>query len=171
MYIPGLDRRESDIEHSYSLAMTAWFLAPHFPELDAGHLIKLALAHDVIEIQAGDTFVYGAQEHIDSKDERERTALAQLQKDWPDFPEMTAAVKEYADKSSEEAKFVYALDKILPPMMHYLGNGRVWQEHGVTKERFVALHEKRIAKDSLIYPYYQEILAFFQDKPHLFKQS
>ena len=168
-YLPNQDKkRETDVEHSYSLAMTAWFLAPHFPTLDAGRLLKLALAHDLVEIHAGDTFVYGEQKHIDTKVEREQAALEQLQKDWPDFPEMTEALKEYEQKSSEEAKFVYALDKLMSPMINYLADGAVWREHNVTIEIFIAEKEKKIPADSPIYPYYQEILVFFKTKPELF---
>lgn len=171
-YLPGRDKkRENDAEHSYSLAMTAWFLAPHFPALDSGRLLKLALAHDLVEVHAGDTFVYGKQEHIQTKIEREQAALQQLQKDWPDFSEMTEALKEYEEKSSEEAKFVYALDKLMPPMINYLADGTVWREHSVTLDMFIAEKEKKIPTDSPIYPYYQEILAFFKTKPELFAKQ
>jgi putative hydrolase of HD superfamily len=47
---------ENDAEHSYALAMTAWFLAPHFPHLDRDEVIRMALAHDLVELYAGDTF-------------------------------------------------------------------------------------------------------------------
>ncbi len=166
-----VSRRENDIEHSYFLAMAAWFLAPHFPKLDQHKMLLLALAHDLVEIHTGDTPAYGDQSHIDSKPEREKIARQQLAHDWLDFPEMSHAVQEYAEKVTEEAKFVYALDKLLPPMIHYLGGGKSWQDNGVTIERFIAEKEKKIPADSPIYPYYKEILAFFKTKPNLFKQS
>src|SRR3546814_779410 len=72
-YLPD-GRHENDVEHSYFLAMAVWFLAPHFPKLNADKMLRLALAHDLVEVHSGDTFVYGDQEHIDTKPERERAA-------------------------------------------------------------------------------------------------
>lgn len=170
-YLPDQTTRETDVEHSYTLALTAWFLAPHFPHLDAGRMLKLALAHDLVEVHAGDTFVYGEQEHIDSKLDREQAALARLRTEWSDFPEMTDMLEEYAQKSTEEAKFVYALDKLMPPIINYLAEGKIWHEHGVTIERFIAEKEKKIPKDSPMHSYYQEILTLFKTKPDLFAKS
>lgn len=167
-YLPGGGQRENDVEHSYFLAMAAWFLAPHFPLLSLEKMFRLALAHDLVEVHSGDTFVFGAQEQINSKPSRERTALRQLQQDWSDFPEMLDAIDEYANKASEEAKFVYALDKLLPPMINFLQGGRVWQENNVTIEMFKAEKEKKIPRDSPLFPYYEQILEFFLTKPELF---
>lgn len=166
-YLPD-GRNENDVEHSYFLAMGVWFLAPHFPELNADKMLLLALAHDLVEVHSGDTFVYGDQKHIDSKPEREQAALEKLEQEWADFPEMTAAIREYAERQTPEAQFVYALDKLLPPMINYLAGGKVWQEHGVTLEMFRAEKEKKIPADSPVYPYYQEILAFLKSQPELF---
>lgn len=167
-YIAGTDQRENDAEHSYFLAMASWFLSPHFPKLKTEKMFRLALAHDLIEVHSGDTFAFGKQEHIDSKVDREQAALIQLRKDWADFPEMLDAIDDYAKKSSDEAKFVYALDKLLPPMVNFLGDGRVWRENNVTIEMFKAEKERKIPQDSPLYPYYQQILAFFLTKPELF---
>lgn len=169
-YLPGeVKDQENDVEHSYFLAMVAWFLAPHFPHLDRDRMIRLALAHDLVEVHSGDTYVYGAQEHLATKAEREMAAIARLEEEWSDFSEMQQALQEYANKSSEEAKFVYALDKMLPPIINYLADGKAWLENGVTIEMFKAEKEKKIPKDSPIYPYYQQILAIFETKPELFK--
>ena len=168
-YIPGTNSRETDVEHSYFLAMMAWFLAPHFPKLDASKMIRLALAHDLVEVHSGDTFVYGDKKHLATKADREKQAIKKLHSEWSDFPDMTQNINDYAEKSSEEAKFVYALDKLLPPIINYLDNGRVWQENSVTIEMFKQEKQKKISKDSPIYPYYLEILDFFvKDKPQLF---
>lgn len=166
--LPNTEKYENDVEHSYSLAMFAWYLAPHFPQLDVNRMLRLALAHDMVEVHSGDTFVYGDQELIDSKPAREEAALEKLRKDWADFPEMAEAIAEYASRSSEEAKFVYTLDKMLPPMINYLAGGKVWRENNVTLEMFQQEKEKKIPEDSPIYPYYQQILEFFKTQPELF---
>jgi len=168
-YIPRAGKRqENDAEHSYFLAMAAWYLAPHFPQLDPYKMLRLALAHDLVEVHAGDTFVYGDQQNLDSKASREAAALAQLEQEWPDFSEMGKHIREYAEKTSEEAKFVYVLDKLLPPMINYLAGGKVWQENNVTLADFRTVKESRIPKDSPLRPYYEQILHFFEQKTGLF---
>ena len=114
---------ESDTEHSYNLAMTAWFLAPHFPALNRDLLIRYALIHDLVEVQAGDTYVYAEQAHLDSKVEREKAALEQLRTEWPDFAELITDLSDYEARQDEEAKFIYALDKIMPIMQIFINNG------------------------------------------------
>ncbi len=109
---------ENDAEHSYALAMAAWFLAAHFPKLDSGKLIRYALAHDLLEIHAGDTSVFADKEMLASKAEREAQAVAQLAREWADFPELVEAIRAYEARDSEEAKFVYALDKVMPIILN-----------------------------------------------------
>jgi putative hydrolase of HD superfamily len=149
--------------------MAAWMLAPHF-NLDTGKAIRIALAHDLVEIYAGDTFAFADQSEIDTKDDREHEALGTLKDEWHDFSEMTDAVEDYKVKRSEEAKFVYALDKIMPILMNILSEGVVWRKHGVTIEKFIAEKERKIPKDSPIYPYYLELLEMLKKTPHYFHQ-
>ncbi|MBL8032021.1 MAG: HD domain-containing protein, partial [Candidatus Doudnabacteria bacterium] len=84
----GTMRQETDVEHSYNLAMTAWFIAPHFPKLDHDLVIRYALVHDLVEVHAGDTYVYGSREELASKHDREAAAASKLAAEWSDFPEL-----------------------------------------------------------------------------------
>lgn len=122
---PRLDDFENDAEHSYSLAMNAWFLAGHFPKLNRDICVRIALAHELVEIYAGDTYAYSDQATIDQKKVREEAAVEKLWADWPDFPELIEAIEDYEERNTEEAKFVYALDKLLPALLNYLNEGRV----------------------------------------------
>jgi putative hydrolase of HD superfamily len=164
---PETRRRENDVEHSYHLAMAAWFLAPHF-NLDKDRAIRVALAHDLVEIYAGDTFAFAEQADIDGKDEREEIALEQLRRECADFPELLECIEDYKHKGSEEAKFVYALDKIMPAIMNYLDGGETWRDHKVTIEKFQAEKEKKIPQDSVLYLYYTELLAMLRETPEYF---
>jgi len=163
-------KRENDVEHSYHLAMAAWLLAPHF-SLDAGKAIRIALAHDLVEIYAGDTFAYGERSELDAKDAREQAALETLRQEWPDFTDMIACIEDYKHKASDEAKFVYALDKVMPIIMNMLGKGAAWRDYGVTMEQFITEKERKIPQDSPLYPYYGELLAMLQQTPHYFHQE
>jgi putative hydrolase of HD superfamily len=167
---PKTQRRENDVEHSYHLAMAAWFLAPHF-NLDTDRAIRVALAHDLVEIYAGDTFAFADQSDIDDKEAREDEALAQLRKEIADFPEVLECIEDYKGKMSEEAKFVYALDKVMPAIMNFLAKGDGWRANKVTIERFRAEKEKKIPQDSPIYPYYAELLAMLRETPEYFHRE
>jgi putative hydrolase of HD superfamily len=167
-FIPGTDTHENDVDHSYHLAMMAWFLAPYFPHLNRDKVIRLGLVHDLVEVHAGDTFPYGDPALVASKKEREAAALVQLKKDWPDFTEFTDELEQYEERDSEEAKFVYALDKILPALINYLDGGRVWREHGITLDD--ARHEKatKVAVSPIVNNYYEQLIEIFKDNDHLF---
>ena len=168
IYLPGkLDQQENDTEHSYDLTMAAWFLASHFPELDRDKVIRLALAHDLVEIHTGDTFAYGDAEHIASKKEREAASAAKLAKEWSDFPDLNTAITEYETGETNEAKFVYALDKIMPALMNILGDGYAWHNHNITLEDFRAEKEHKVSVSPEILPYYQQLYDLLRSHPEL----
>jgi len=159
---------ENDTEHSYNLAITAWFLAQHFPELDSNLLIRLALVHDLVEVHAGDTYVYADAATIASKHQREAAALKQLQADWSDFPELLVAIVFYEERSSNEAKFVYALDKIMPIMQIYNSEGYTWKKEGITPEQLDAIKREKVALSPQIKPYYDQLYELLISNPQLF---
>jgi len=162
---------ENDTEHSYNLAMTAWYLAAWFPHLNKDLLIRYGLVHDLVEVHAGDTYIYGTKEDIDSKEEREAEALKKLQKEWKDFPDMLASIETYETKKDPEARFVYALDKLMPIMLVYIHDGYSWREANVNLDM---LHEAKIAKVSLspeILPYFEELHSFLLEHPEIIKRS
>lgn len=163
--------RENDTEHSYNLAMTAWFLASHFPRLDQGKVVKFALAHDLVEVHAGDTYIYADAELLASKSAREAAALEQLSQEWPDFPDLIETVRAYEERSSEEAKFVYALDKIMPMMLIYIGEGHTWKREGITLQRLHAVKKDKVAVSKDIKPYYDALYDLLLDSPHLIPKS
>lgn len=169
VYLPGKgDISENDVEHSYHLALAAWFLAQHFAHLDTDKVIRYALVHDLVEIHAGDTYIFATDGSKDTKQQREAEALERIKKDWADFPEMIESMTAYETKSDEESKFVYALDKIMPVMLNFLGEGYGWHKHNVSIE---LLHEHKKDKASLspeIDEYYQQLYKLLQKHPHYF---
>ena len=145
--IPGTDRKENDVDHSYGLALTCWFMhgkvAPH---LDLQKIFMYALSHDIVELHAGDTFAFDT-EAVKTKDEREAASLNQVRQDWPDFPGLTDHAQGYADKRDAEAKFVYTIDKLLPSLLIAIGEGETfWQEHKITREAHEAEKRKKMNK-------------------------
>ena len=162
---------ENDTEHSYNLAITAWFLAQHFPELDTTKVIAYSLVHDLVEVHAGDTYIYGTPEELASKVDREAAALKKLEQDWKDFPELTEAIHSYEERSNNESRFVYALDKIMPIMQIYVHDGYSWDANNVTVEM---LHKNKVEKVALspeIEPYFHELHELLLAHPELIKKS
>lgn len=168
---PDFKKQENDTEHSYNLAMAAWFLSKYFPELNRDKLIRLALVHNLVEIYAGDTYFYAEETERLSKIEREAKALRRLEAEWPDFPDLTATIHTYEQKDSAEAKFIYALDKIMPIMVIYLGEGHTWRKEGITHNR---LHSAKLPKVSVspeITEYYEQLHRLLLEHPHYFPSA
>ena len=126
-------RPETDAEHSWHLALMAITLADYAPQgTDIARSIRLALAHDLIEIYAGDTFCYDVQANKD-KAEREKSAAELLFKLPPreKGEEIRAYWEEFEECVTPEAKYVNALDRLQPFINNCLTNGHTWQEGSV----------------------------------------
>jgi putative hydrolase of HD superfamily len=172
VYLPGANRRaETDTEHVFTHAMTAWFLAQYFPELDTNIIIRQALVHDLVEIYAGDTYAFGDKTTIDSQADREQKALQRIAKEWPDFPEMTKAIEDYEDLGTPESCFVYALDKLMPAFICYMDEGHFWNKHKITYDQHHAKKSPQVQKSPQILHYYNEFVKLLQQNPHYFHQE
>lgn len=163
LHLADNGRPENDVEHSFGLALTCWYLQPKIaPELNLLTILQYALAHDIVELHAGDTYVFD-EELAATKDKRERAALTQISHDWPDFSELATYAKGYMDKADEEAKFVKAVDKLLPVIMIDIGQKQVWwHNYNVTLE-MEREHKKSIRVSDYVSPYY-ELLVDWLDK-------
>lgn len=162
---------ENDTEHSYNLAMTAWFLAPHFPELDANLLIRYGLVHDLVEVHAGDTDVYAPDHIIATKQAREAVAAQKLREDWADFPDIHRLIERYENRADAEARFVYALDKIMPIMQIYINEGHTWKVGGITLGKLDAVKATKVALSPEIKAYYDELYALLLASPELISKG
>ncbi len=165
-YLPNMSRKDADTDHSFGLALTCWYLQPKIaPELDLLEIFKLALAHDLVEIHAGDTFVFD-NEGLQNKDNRERAAITQLRSDWPDFVDMADYAEKYMNKSSEEAKFVKAVDKLLPVLLLDLSGEKEWKRLAVTLE-MEQKNKVSIRVSAYVSPYYEKLLAWLDERGNI----
>ena len=160
-------RPENDVDHSYGLALICWFLAPKIaPELDLLKIFKYALSHDTVEIHAGDTFVFD-KKLVSGKAEREGAAIEQLYEEWPDFKEMVDYAKGYKDKIDEEAKFVKAVDKILPLLVIDLGESTdFWNRHNISLE-MERENKVTILVSDYMAPYYERVLTWLEERGNI----
>ena len=129
LYAVGEDRMENDAEHSFQLAMLAWFInSSQNLGLSEEMLLKYALIHDLVEAYAGDTPVFSlSNSFVESKQKREALAVQQISDKFSGFSDLSLSINNYNKKKDEESKLVYCLDKVLPIMNIWLDNGRSWK--------------------------------------------
>jgi putative hydrolase of HD superfamily len=171
MRVPQLGntgRLENDIDHSYGLALVCWFLAPKIaPQLSMEKIFKYALAHDIVELYAGDTFVFAHKDVLATKSQREDAAITRLESEWPDFKDLTDATKGYKDKINEEAKFVKAVDKILPLLVIELGESSdFWNRHKITLDMEVE-NKVTMKVSEHIAPYYDQVIEWLEERGNM----
>lgn len=163
------NRKETNVEHSYSLAMAAWFLSSSYPHLNRDLLIRYALIHDLVEIYAGDEMAVGRTKKAEKqKAEREAAALQILVKEWPDFTEMTTLIHEYETKADAESKFVYALDKIMPVLLNLLSEGKTFKAFNFHINELIDSKEDKIPLSPEINELWQAIKKILHSQPTLF---
>ncbi len=134
--ISDKSRNENDAEHSWHMAMYATILEEYAPKgTNILKVIKMALVHDIIEIYAGDTFLYD-EEMTKSKEKREKEAAEKVYSILPSEQgkEIKSLWEEFEQKKTNEAIFCATLDRIQPIILNYLTEGGTWKKHNVTKE-------------------------------------
>jgi len=134
-------RAENDAEHSWHLCLAVIVLAEHAnePRLDVLRVLKMLIIHDLVEIDAGDTFAYDTA-RIAGQHEREARAADRifglLPADQRD--EFRGLWNEFEEKATPEAKFAAAIDRFQPVLLNCSTEGAAWKRHGVTADRVVA---------------------------------
>ncbi len=139
-YVLHEDRKENDAEHSWHLAILAMLLSEYAAQpVDVLHVMKMVLIHDVVEIDAGDTYCYDS-EGYKSKADREEKAAQRIFGLLPDDQreEFYTLWREFEDSETNDARFAAMLDRLQPIMLNYTKGGRSWQEHGIHKEQVLA---------------------------------
>lgn len=134
----GSGRHENDAEHSWHLAVMAVLLAEYAEEagVDIVRVLKMVIVHDLVEIDAGDTYCYD-EEAARDKPERETRAADRIFGLLPDDQarQMRALWDEFEEMTTPEARFANALDRLQPLLLNYHTDGETWQRHGVTSDR------------------------------------
>ena len=133
-YLLDETRKENDAEHSWHFAMFAVLLAEYANErIDLLKVVKMGLIHDLVEIDAGDTFLYDEVGNADKAEREEKAAeriFGLLPKEVGD--ELHALWVEFEAKETAEAKFAGSLDRLQPFLHNIHTEGRSWSEHGIS---------------------------------------
>ena len=136
-YILNALRKENDAEHGWHLALMTMLLAEYSNEkIDIGRTVEMVVIHDVVEIDAGDTYAYDDVGNA-TKAEREQKAAKRI---FGMLPEEQAKYfmdlwLEFEEAATPEAEFATAIDSVQPLMLNDASNGLAWREHGVAASK------------------------------------
>lgn len=160
-YLSDGSRKENDAEHSWHLALMAFVLADYANEpVDVLKTIKMVLLHDVIEIDAGDTYAYDTEGNK-TKQLREQKAADRIFGLLPESQgdEYRSLWDEFEEMETPEAKFANMLDKVQPLLLNDASGGRSWEEHGVKKSQVMKRNERTHEGSERIWEYAMELIG------------
>ena len=138
-------RRENDAEHSWHLALMALLLGEYANgrDLNLLHVVRMVLIHDLVEIDAGDTYCYDEDGYQD-KAQRETAAALRIFNLLP--PDQAAEIRalwdEFEAAETPESKFANALDRLQPLMHNVFTDGQMWKRHGIVKSQVIDRNRK-----------------------------
>jgi putative hydrolase of HD superfamily len=143
-HLSGKGRNENDAEHAWHMAIMAYLLKEYSnKDIDISRVMIMCLIHDIVEIDAGDTYAYD-KEGLATQKEREGAAKERIFSILPEDQkkELTALFDEFEENKTPESKFAHAMDNLQPLMLNNSNGGGDWREHGVTKEQVYGRQSK-----------------------------
>jgi putative hydrolases of HD superfamily len=164
-------RQENDAEHSWHLCLMVIVLAEHAhspANLDVLRVLKMLLIHDIVEIDAGDTFAYDTVRMADQH-EREARAAERLFGLLPSdqTSEFRALWDEFEARATPEARFAAAVDRFQPMLQNCLTEGAAWRQHGVTSDRVIARNRHIADGAPAVWDYAAQMIADAVKAGHL----
>jgi len=139
-YVDGGARRENSAEHSWHVAIAAWALANYLGwEVSVGKLLKLALLHDLGELDAGDTFLYAADRSNAAASER--ACVSRIADRYGSLiPDLEALWDEQESGETKEARLLKIADRLLPFLHNIASEGKTWREHDIARSQVLEAH-------------------------------
>lgn len=162
-------RRENDAEHAWHMAVMAYLLKEYSnEEVDIAKVMIMCLIHDVVEIDAGDTYCYD-EEAKKSQAEREEKAKQRIFSLLPDDQktELMALFDEFEANETKEAHFAHTMDNFQPLLLNNSNDGSDWVEHGVTAEKVYQRQGLSKMGSNELYQKTDEIIKTQKAKGHL----
>ncbi|MDK7187274.1 HD domain-containing protein [Facklamia hominis] len=164
-------RRENDAEHAWHMAVMAYVLRDYANEpVDVGKLLIMCLIHDIVEIEAGDTYAY---DEAGKKTQAEREAAAR-DKLFGMLPadqaaELAGLFDEFDEGKSPEARFANAMDNLQPLILNHSNGGKDWIDHQVTYDQVFQRQSRTEAGSKVLFDYTQQVLDDHVKKGNLRK--
>lgn len=154
-YLADGSRKENDAEHAWHLAIMAYLLREYSnQEIDIAKTMVMVLIHDLVEIDAGDTYAYDI---AGNRDKREREVKA-AERIFPILPsdqaeELRALWEEFEENQTPEAKFAHTLDHLQPLLLNDASDGKSWKEHQVTLDKILQRNQFTKEGSKLLWDY------------------
>lgn len=136
-HLSGHGRNENDAEHAWHMAVMAYLLREYSNEkIDITRVMLMCLIHDIVEIEAGDTYAYDT-ENLKTQKAREDAAKEKLYSMLPEDQkqELIALFDEFEAGETAESRYAHAMDNLQPLLLNNSNDGGDWKEHGVTAEQ------------------------------------
>lgn len=153
-------RRENDAEHAWHMAVMAYLLQEYSnEEIDIAKTMIMCLIHDIVEIEAGDTYAYDIEGKKSQKEREEKAAnhlFSLLPQD--QAKELRSIFEEFDEGNTPEARFARAMDNFQPLLLNHSNGGGDWREHGVTRSIIETRQAKTQYGSKRIYEVTEDIL-------------
>ena len=159
-HLSGHGRLENDAEHAWHMAIMIYLLKEYSnEEFDVAKAMLMALIHDLVEIDAGDTYAYDTK-RLKGQKEREKLAADRLFGMLPDDQrdELRALFEEFEACESAEARFAKAMDNFQPLLLNNSNGGADWREHKVSRSKVVGRQQTSCLGSEEIWKYTEELI-------------
>lgn len=168
-HLTGHGRNENDAEHAWHMAVMAYLLREYSnEEVDIARVMLMCLIHDIVEIEAGDTYAYD-EESLKTQKAREDAAKEKIFSLLPQDQkqELTALFDEFEDNQTAESRFAHAMDNLQPLLLNDSNGGGDWKAHGVTAAQVYKRQGKTRQGSEALYAVTDQILCTHVQKGNL----
>ena len=152
-HLSGHGRNENDAEHAWHMAVMAYILREYANEdVDIAKVMLMCLIHDIVEIDAGDTYAYD-EEALKTQKEREDRAKERIFSLLPEDQkkELTSLFDEFETGETQESRFAHSMDNLQPLILNHSNGGSDWREHGVTVDKVLERQMKTAQGSQRLY--------------------
>ena len=168
-HLSGHGRNENDAEHAWHMAIMAYLLREYSNEpVDITRVMLMCLIHDVVEIDAGDTYAYD-EEGKKTQKAREEAAKERIYSLLPEDQkeELAAIFDEFEESKTPESKFSHAMDNLQPLMLNNSNDGGDWREHGVSAKQVYGRQSRTKEGSEKLYEVTDQIIKKHREKGNL----
>ena len=168
-HLSGHGRNENDAEHAWHMAIMAYLLREYSNEpVDITRVMLMCLIHDVVEIDAGDTYAYD-EEGKKTQKAREEAAKERIYSLLPEDQkeELAAIFDEFEESKTPESKFAHAMDNLQPLMLNNSNDGGDWREHGVSATQVYGRQSRTKEGSEKLYEVTDQIIKKHREKGNL----
>lgn len=165
-YIADGSKLENDAEHSWFFSLAALVLSEYSNgKIDAGRVIRMAIIHDIVEVYAGDTFIYD-EKGRETQKEREQAASLKIFGILPSDQQkyFLDLWNEFEDGITDESKFAKSIDRLSAVILNINSNGKSWSENKVEFEKVYRINQKIDEGSSALWSYVRQLLESCRDR-------